>query len=63
MELTFEDAPDRKDEEDRKDYFDRTKEYWVEQARTYCESQGLRMSDRKLVKLASEMCHDIFEDE
>lgn len=61
MELTFEDAPDRKDDEDGTEYYDRTKEYWFEQARSYCQNQGLRMSDRKLAKLASEMCLDVYE--
>ncbi|KAL8590625.1 hypothetical protein ACOMHN_011061 [Nucella lapillus] len=57
-ELTFDDAPPREDSESVEDYFDRTKDYWLQQARDIMESEGIRLSDRKLLKIAKEICEE-----
>lgn len=57
-ELTFDDAPARKSEERKDEYFERTQDYWLTQARNITEGEGMRLSDRKLLKFAQEICDE-----
>lgn len=57
-DLTFEDAPPRNAEESVDGYFERTKDYWLQQARDIMEEEGIKLSDRKLLKFAKEICDE-----
>ncbi|XP_076470965.1 kelch domain-containing protein 4-like [Babylonia areolata] len=57
-ELTFDDAPARQEEETQEDYFSRTQDYWLQQARDIMEGEGIKLSDRKLLKIAKEICQE-----
>ena len=56
--MTFEDAPPRKAEESPEDYFERTQDYWLQQARDIMDEEGIKLSDRKLLKFAKEICEE-----
>lgn len=58
MEITFDDAPDRRDGEGISDYFSRSQDYWVQKAREIYEEEGETISDRKLVRFAKEICEE-----
>ena len=57
-ELMFEDAPPRRSEEGHEDYFERTQDYWLQQARNIMDEEGIKLSDRKLLKFAKEICEE-----
>ena len=57
-ELTFDDAPPRQSEESVEEYFQRTQDYWLQQARNIMEGEGIKLSDRKLLKIAKEICEE-----
>ncbi|KAK7474033.1 hypothetical protein BaRGS_00034743, partial [Batillaria attramentaria] len=57
-EMTFDDAPPRQADEGKDVYFERTQDYWLTQARSITESEGMRLSDRKLLKFAKEICDE-----
>ncbi|KAL3860433.1 hypothetical protein ACJMK2_010557 [Sinanodonta woodiana] len=58
MEITFDDAPTKEANEETMDYFVRTRDYWMGKAQTYCETEGLELTAKKLEKLATEMCNE-----
>ncbi|XP_059160782.1 kelch domain-containing protein 4-like [Physella acuta] len=58
MEITFDDAPDRREGEGISDYFSRSQEYWVQKAREIYEEEGETITDRKLVRFAKEICEE-----
>ncbi|KAI8759587.1 kelch domain-containing protein 4 [Biomphalaria glabrata] len=58
MEITFEDAPDRKDGEHISDYFSRSQDYWVQKAREIYEEEGETLSERRLVRFAKDICEE-----
>lgn len=60
IDIDFSDAPERPSSEPIKDYFDRTKDYWTSKAKEYCDSEDLVLSEKKLEKLAKEMCQESF---
>lgn len=60
MDLDFSDAPERPSTEPIKEYFDRTKHYWLAKAKEYCESESMTLSDKKMEKLAKEICQEAF---
>ena len=60
IDIDFSDAPSRPATEPIKEYFDRTKDYWLSKAKEYCEAEEMTLSDKKLEKLATEMCQESF---
>jgi len=60
IDLDFSDAPERPSSEPIKDYFERTHDYWISKAKEYCESESMTLSDKKLEKLAKEICQEAF---
>lgn len=58
IDMTFDDAPKREEGEISDDYFSRTQDYWLTQAKTITEGDGISLSDRKLLKLAKEICQE-----
>lgn len=60
IDLDFSDAPERPASEAIKDYFERTKEYWLSKAQEYCDAEDMKLSAKKLEKLAKEMCQEAF---
>ncbi|WAR12766.1 KLDC4-like protein [Mya arenaria] len=61
LDIDFSDAPERPINEAIKDYFARTKDYWVSKAKEYCDSEGMTLAEKKLEKLAKEMCQESFD--
>ena len=61
MDIDFSDAPEKPSSEKVVDYFIRTKDYWLSKAKEYCESEEMKLSDKKLEKLAKEMCQEAFD--
>ena len=53
--------PVRQEEEEIVQYFERTKEFWVEQSRKYFENENMKVSNRTLQKFAKEMCQEYCE--
>jgi hypothetical protein len=60
--MTFDDAPAVEEGEEVRGYFERTKDYWLQQAQSYSNAESLGLSARKLEKLAREMCTEHCED-
>ncbi|KAL4235173.1 kelch domain containing 4 [Mactra antiquata] len=60
IDIDFSDAPERPASESIKDYFERTKDYWLSKAQEYCDSEDMKLSAKKLEKLAKEMCEEAF---
>ncbi|XP_060595724.1 kelch domain-containing protein 4-like [Ruditapes philippinarum] len=60
IDIDFSDAPERPASEAIKDYFERTKDYWLKKAKEYCDSEDMSLSEKKLEKLAKEMCQESF---
>ncbi|XP_035824341.1 kelch domain-containing protein 4 isoform X2 [Aplysia californica] len=58
MEITFDDAPSRREGEGIGDYFERSKEYWMSKAREIFEEDGEVISDRRLLRFAKEVCEE-----
>ncbi|XP_050398293.1 kelch domain-containing protein 4 [Patella vulgata] len=61
-EITFEDAPKQKDDESVADYFQRSKDYWVDKAAEIFEEDKSKISAQKLEKLAHELCKKALSD-
>ncbi|XP_052249914.1 kelch domain-containing protein 4-like isoform X1 [Dreissena polymorpha] len=60
IDIDFSDAPERPTSESIKDYFERTKSYWTSKAKEYCDAEEMTLTDKKLEKLAKEMCQESF---
>ena len=50
------DVPERIDDEKLEEYFDRTKEFWLEQSEKYFKNEDMSVSKRTIQKFAKEMC-------
>ena len=55
-----EDAPGIEDEEEFLDYFSRTKEFWLDQAESVAEKEGLEVTGRRIKKAATRMAEEFF---
>lgn len=60
IDIDFSDAPERPASESIKDYFERTKDYWLSKAKEYCDAEEMTLPEKKLEKLAKEMCQESF---
>ncbi|XP_053401413.1 kelch domain-containing protein 4-like isoform X2 [Mercenaria mercenaria] len=60
IDIDFSDAPERPASEAIKEYFERTKDYWLSKAKEYCDSEDMTLSEKKMEKLAKEMCQESF---
>ncbi|BFZ13554.1 hypothetical protein BsWGS_16593 [Bradybaena similaris] len=58
MEITFDDAPDRREGEGILDYFSRSQGYWLQKAREIYEEDGEVISERRLLRFAKEICEE-----
>ncbi|XP_071172959.1 kelch domain-containing protein 4-like [Mytilus edulis] len=50
------DVPKKNEDEPVNDYFERTKEFWLEQSEKYFKSEDMSVSKRTIQKFAKEMC-------
>lgn len=48
--------PNKNDEETMEEYFERTKDFWIEQSKKYFENEEMRVTTRTVTKFAKEMC-------
>lgn len=51
-------VPNKNDEETMEDYFERTKDFWIEQSKKYFENEEMRVTTRTVTKFAKEMCQE-----
>lgn len=49
-------VPNKNDEETMEEYFERTKDFWIEQSKKYFENEEMRVTTRTVTKFAKEMC-------
>lgn len=49
-------VPKKNDEETMEEYFERTKDFWIEQSKKYFENEEMRVTTRTVTKFAKEMC-------
>ncbi|KAJ8302928.1 hypothetical protein KUTeg_019324 [Tegillarca granosa] len=54
------DVPSIDEEEEFKVYFERTKQFWIEQSQKYFENENMKVSKRTVEKFAKEMCQEYF---
>ena len=57
------DAPPIESGEDFDTYFDRTTEFWLEQADEMAKEEGIAVSDKQLKKAAKNMAKEYYEEE
>lgn len=50
--------PSKEEEENVEDYFERTKDFWIEQSKKYFENEEMRVTTRTATKFAKEMCQE-----
>jgi len=58
MDITFDDAPPRREGESIANYFDRSKDYWISKAKEIYEEEGETISDRRILRFAKEVCEE-----
>ncbi|KAH9515686.1 kelch domain containing 4 [Bulinus truncatus] len=58
MEITFDDAPDRKAGEQINEYFNRSQDYWIQKAKEIYEEDGETLSERRLIRFAKDICEE-----
>lgn len=51
-------VPNKNDEETIEEYFERTKDFWIEQSKKYFENEEMRVTTRTVTKFAKEMCQE-----
>lgn len=51
-------VPNKNDEETMEEYFERTKDFWIEQSKKYFENEEMRVTTRTVTKFAKEMCQE-----
>uniref|UniRef100_A0A0B7A401 DUF4110 domain-containing protein n=1 Tax=Arion vulgaris TaxID=1028688 RepID=A0A0B7A401_9EUPU len=61
MEITFDDAPARREGEGILDYFSRSQDYWLQKAKEIYEEDGETISERRLLRFAKEICEEACE--
>ncbi|XP_048751852.1 kelch domain-containing protein 4-like isoform X2 [Ostrea edulis] len=52
------DIPLRTEDESVEDYFERTKDFWIEQSKKYFENEKMKVTTRTVTKFAKEMCQE-----
>ncbi|XP_061197077.1 kelch domain-containing protein 4-like [Saccostrea echinata] len=52
------DVPTKNEDENMEQYFERTKDFWVEQSQKYFENEEMKVSSRTVSKFAKEMCQE-----
>ena len=57
-----EDAPEVEEEEEFAEYFSRTKEFWLDQAESIAEKEGLEVTGRRIKKAGIRMAEEFFNN-
>lgn len=55
-----EEIPEVRGEEEFAEYFSRTKEYWLDQAETLAEKEGVEATGRRIKKAANRMAEEFY---
>ena len=57
-----EDAPEVEEEEEFTEYFNRTREFWLNQAESVAEKEGLEVTGRRIKKAGIRMAEEFYNN-
>ena len=57
-----EDVPEVEEEEEFTEYFSRTKEFWLDQAESVAEKEGLEVTGRRIKKAGIRMAEEFYNN-